>query len=293
MSKHQPGVKGTLKELFGGYFANDPLTQAGALAYYTALSFAPLLMLLLWCVSLLGDDRQAQLVEQLQDLVGDSGAKAIQDVINSAEAEPSAGSIAGIISLGFLLFSASGVFGQLQAALNRIWNIEAKPGSGLINWIRKRLMSFGTVLVIAFLLLVSLVATSVMSAMFGGAGGLVDTLLQLIVITLLFALMFKFLPDAQIRWRDVWFGGAVTTILFLVGKQLIALYLTRGSVGSGYGAAGSLIALLVWAYYSGLIVLFGAQITKVWARRTGSRIIPEPHARFAHEDGPADAADHG
>ena len=277
---YEPGIKGVLKELFGGFFANDPLTQAAALAYYTALSFSPLLILLLWAVSLLGDQRQTQLIEQLQGLVGESGAQAIHDVISSAESQPSAGSIAGLISLGFLLFSASGVFGQLQYALNRVWGLEAKPGGGAMRWVRKRLVSFSTVLVIAFMLLVSLVATSVMSALFGALGSTLDMALQLLVVTVLFALMFKFLPDARIGWRDVWVGAVVTTVLFLVGKQLIALYLTKGSVGSGYGAAGSLIALLVWVYYSGLILLLGAQVTQVWARRAGSEIVPDDGAQF-------------
>lgn len=279
-TSHERGIKGALKEIFGGYFAGDPLTQSAALAYYTALSFAPLLMLLLWCVSLLGDQRQAQLIAEVRGMVGGSAAQAVDDVIRSAESRPSAGTLAGLVGIGFLLFSASGVFGQLQSSLNHIWGIEARPGSGLMNWVRKRLLSFGTVLVIAFLLLVSLVATSLVTAVFGGLGSLVDLAAQLLVVTVLFALMFKFLPDAHIAWGDVWVGAAVTTALFLVGKRLISLYLIRGGVGSGYGAAGSLIALLVWVYYSGLIVLLGAQVTRTWARRRGSRITPVRHARF-------------
>ena len=284
----QPGLWGATKEVVSEFFDDDALTHAASLAYYTALSFAPLLMLLLWIASLLGEDTQNRMVAQLHSFIGGPAAGAVDEVVNNAEQQPNAGSIAGIISILFLLFSASGVFGQLQYALNSIWDVQARPGEGIWGWLRKRFLSFGMVLALGFILLVSLVISSVLSGMMGEGGGeaeeaasavghVVQLVVSFAVFTVLFALMFKFLPDVKIAWNDVWVGALATAALFTVGKFLIGLYLGR-STDSSYGAAGSLIALLVWVYYSGLIVFFGAEITQVWARRMGHQIEPDEHA---------------
>lgn len=278
-----------LKESFKEWKDDDALQLGAALAYYTIFSLAPLLLIAISVAGLFfgREAAQGQIVHQIDQLVGRQGAAAIQTMVANAGRYGSGvlGTAVGIVTI---LFGATGVFVQLQNALNRIWNVEARPGQGIWSFLRTRFLSFGMVLGVGFLLLVSLVISAAISALdswvtglFPGAEvliGIASFLIGLAFITLLFAMIFKFLPDVEIAWRDVWVGAAVTTALFLVGKVLIGLYLGNSSVASGYGAAGSLVVLLLWIYYSTQILFFGAELTEVYAARYGSRIVPSEHA---------------
>lgn len=272
-----------LKQTFSDFGEDDAMSLAGALAFYTSLSLAPLLVILLRISSLLGDQTQANLIAKIQEVVGAQAAEAIKMIIDSAEKQPGAGTVAGIISFAVLIFSASGVFGQLQSSLNKIWDVKAKASQGIWGWLRKRLLSAGMIFAIAFLLLVSLV----LSAMIGvivPKGGLiwqfVDLGVSIAVFVLLFAMMYKYLPDVKIAWRDVWIGAIVTAALFAVGKFGVGLYLSHSSTGSSYGAAGSLLVLLVWVYYSSLLVFLGAEFTQVNAKLEGTPITPNEYAQW-------------
>ncbi len=197
-------------------------------------------------------------------------------------------SCASAISIVVLLVGASGVFIQLQNALNTVWDVKVKPDAGIMNFIRKRLLSFSAVLGIGFLLLVSLLASAALSGMNKYMSGLlpgadwvweaINMVVSFGFITLLFALMFRYLPDVEIQWSDVWVGALITAGLFVLGKFLLGLYLGQGSFGSTYGAAGSLVILLAWVYYSAQILFFGAEITQAYAREYGGRIVPNDHA---------------
>ncbi len=273
----QPGVWGAFKQTISEFIEDDVLTLAGALAFYAALSFAPLIILLMWAASFFGEEMQQQIVTEIGQIVGAAGADTIKIVMQSGEANPRAGTVAGLISLGILLFSATIVFAQLQKSLNRTWNVRVNARAGVWYWLRKRVLSLGLIIVIAFLLVISMVADMVVAMLVGPIidhGWVWKTLsvaVSLCIFTLLFAVMFKFLPDVEVTWHVVWVGAAITAALFTVGKFLIGLYLGQSAVGSAYGAAGSVIALLVWVYYTSLVVLYGAEVTQVYARRTGKR----------------------
>jgi membrane protein len=285
-SQPQPGLWGAFKQTIKQFINDDVLTLSGALAFYAALSFAPLVILLMWAASFFGEETQEQIVTELSGIVGEAGAAAIEMVLQSSEANPRAGTVAGLISMGVLLFSATTVFAQLQISLNRIWNVKANSGvsAGIWNWLRKRVLSLGMVIAIAFLLIISMVADMIVSMLIGpiieqgGVWQVLSIVVSLGIFTLLFAMMFKYLPDVEITWHTVWVGAAVTAVLFTLGKFLIGLYLGHGGVGSAYGAAGSVIALLVWVYFTSLVVLYGAEVTQVYARRTGKRITPSDRA---------------
>jgi membrane protein len=231
---------------------------------------------------------QGQIFEQLRGLLGEASAKAMQDMVQNANSKPSTGIVATLIGVVTLLFGASGVFGQLQTSLNAIWDVEPKPGRGILGLVRDRILSFGFILVVGFLLLVSLLLTAavaVVAQWFGGMLPAMETLAQILnfvlslaVITLLFGMIFKFLPDAKIAWHDVWIGAFITALLFTVGKFALGLYLAKSGVGSSYGAAGSLIVLLLWVYYSSQILFFGAEFTQVYANRFGSHVAPTDNA---------------
>jgi len=269
---------------------------AAALAYYTVFSLAPVLIIVIAIAGLVfgQDAAQGEVVKQIDELVGKQGAEVIQSALQSAHESESSGP-ASIINLVILLFGASGVFAQLQDALNTVWEVAPKPGGALLTVLRQRFLSFAMLLVIGFLLLTSLVLSAGLAALGNFVGGLlpgIDLLWQILnflvsfgVITVLFAAIYKILPDAKIAWDDVWIGAAITAFLFTVGKLLIGLYLGNASFGSTYGAAGSLVVILAWVFYSALILFFGAEFTQVYARRYGSRIIPSSHAvRLTKED---------
>lgn len=284
-------LKATLHE-----WSEDKVPRLGAsLAFYSVLSLAPLLLIAIAVAALVfGEEAaQGQIVEQLGGLVGEEGAETIEGMIANAQ-KPGVGSVAAIVGLVTLLFAASGVFGALQDAMNTIWEVQPKPGRGFWGMLKDRFLSFAMVLGTGFLLLISLVISAAVSGLFGyleriapglgPAAGVANAVVSFAVVALMFTLIFKYLPDAEISWRDVWVGALLTTVLFLLGKFLIGLYLGRSSYGSSYGAAGSLVALLVWIYYSAQILFFGAEFTQVYANRYGSRIQPAPDAEPVTEE---------
>jgi membrane protein len=274
-----------LKETYSEWSEDQAARLAAALAYYTAFSIAPLLLLIISIAGLVfgREAAQGQVFAQLQGLLGAEAAGAIQDGIANS-ADTGAGTISVIIGLATLIWSASNVFSQLQDALNTIWEVKADPNARIMTTVRRRFLSMTMVLGIGFLLLVSLMLSAgiaAVGAFFSGflPGGAVvwqavNVLLSFGVVALLFAAIYKVLPDVTISWSDVWIGAAVTALLFTVGKLLIGLYLGHASVGSTFGAAGSLLVFLVWVYYSAQILFFGAEFTQVYARRYGSRILP-------------------
>jgi membrane protein len=257
----------------GSEWWNDKAPRLGAaLAFYITFSLAPLLVLVV-AIAGFAFGREAaagQLTDQLRDLVGEQGGAAIQSMIANAS-KPSTGVIATVTSAVVLLFGAAGLFGQLQDALNTIWEVNP-PGGGIWAIIKRRFLSFSMVLGTSFLLLASLVVSTALSAITrwidGGVAQIGHFLLSFFIITALFAMLFRFLPDTEVSWRNVWFGAFVTSLLFNIGKHLIGLYLGRSAVGSAFGAAGSLAVLLTWLYYSAQIFLFGAELTKAHSKQT-------------------------
>ncbi|MHB1678511.1 MAG: YihY/virulence factor BrkB family protein [Sulfuriferula sp.] len=263
-------IKSFFQELLDNFNRHDVLTLSAALAFYTALSLAPLLLITLSVVGVLGAKSQTQLLEQIRNVLGEQASSAITSIINSAQQRPHLGSIAGIAGILILLFSASSVFAQLQFSLNTILDSKAQTSAGLWGLIRRRLLSIGMVISFGFLALVSLVASAVLSYILTNDGQMwqfLNTLVTLLVFSATFALIFKFVPDAKISWKDSFYGGITTAILFALGKSLIGIYLGHSAIGSAYGAAGSLIVLLAWVYYSAVIVFTGAEITNVVATR--------------------------
>jgi len=274
-------LKQTLQE-----FGEDKVTRlAAALAYYTVFSLTPLLILSLAVAGALFDRTaaQGQLLAQVRNLMGDTGAELIGEMLENAS-QPEAGGLAALISVITLVIGASAVFGQLQDALNTIWGVMPRPGLNLGYMLRQRVLSFALVLGIGFLLMVSLIITTLITAaqamVFGAAEDasifvqILNNVVAIAIIAFMFAVLFKYLPDVHISWHDVWVGAIVTSLLFNFGKYLIGLYLGNSSVASVYGAAGSLVVLLLWIYYSALILFFGAEFTQVYATRYGSHIAP-------------------
>jgi membrane protein len=280
-----------LKQTFSEWL-EDKVPQLGAaLAYYTVFSLAPLVLLLVAIVGFLFHNDPAgawrKMTEQMSYFLDKSAIDVVEGIAQKAS-QPNKGLLATIIGILLALFGASGVFGQLQNALNTIWGVKAKPGAGIAGFIRSRFLSFAMVAGVCFLLLVSLVLESVLKsfshyvqAMF--PGGIVIALVvysvfDLAVVVLLFASIFKFLPDVKIQWRDVWIGAVMTAIFFAIGKWALGLYLGSGTAASAYGAASSLITLLLWIYYSSQILLFGAEFTQVYAARAGRAFVPDKYA---------------
>jgi membrane protein len=278
-----------LKETFDDWIADRVPQLGAALAFYTALSLAPLLVLSLRVAALIFDEStvRGEIESQIESLVGKDGAEAVRAMLESANA-PGHGAWATLLSAATLLLGASGVFGQLQTSLNTIWEVEPRPGRGIRGFLRDRLLSMSIVLGVAFLLLVSLILSALLS--FASAqitwpddqawlAHLASIALSLVVFTLLFAVMFKVVPDVEMRWRDVWWGATVTTVLFAIGKFAIGLYLARSEMASSYGVAGSFVVLLVWVFYSAQVVFFGAELTQAYANQYGSGIRPSAHAQ--------------
>jgi membrane protein len=249
----------------------------------------PLLVVIIAITGLVFGAEAAQnaIMTQIESMMGDKSAAAIREMLQIAQ-QPSSGILASIIAIGTLLVGASGVFAQLQDALNTVWGIEAKQGGGIWALIKDRFLSFVAVLGTGFLLMVSLVVSAGLAAFGKFVSGWLpgpEALLQVAnfivsfgIITALFAMIFKLLPDAKIAWRDVWVGAAITSLLFTIGKFAIGMYLGKSDVGSAYGAAGSLVILLVWVYYSSQILLYGAEFTAVYANQYGSRIVSDRDA---------------
>ena len=296
--KPQPGVIGAIKEIAGEFSTDDGMTQAAALAFYTGLSVAPLLSIAVWLTQIFVGDSEAatkQIVGVASTVIGAQAAEPLNQLIGPAADSAKAGmTFTGLLSLLFLVISASGVFGQLQSSLNIMWNVRADPQSsgGLLALLKKRLFSFGMLFTLLFLMLVSMVASFVLQAVaayfksrFGESGPMIWGLeaanlgITFVVAAGVFLLVFKYLPDVRVPLRDTVVGAMITAGLFIVGKFAIGLYLGRGSYETSYGAAiGSFVALLVWVYYTSVIIFLGAETTQVYARRHGHEPVAEPHA---------------
>lgn len=296
---HLKDTWATVKETISDWSDDNASRLAAALAYYSLLSLAPLLVIAIAVTGFFVGPEAArgEVAGELGAVVGGDAAQGIQTIAASARS-PSAGIVSTIVGVVTLFVGASGVFGELQSSLNTVWEVKPKPGRGIWGEIKARFFSFTMVLGVAFLLLVSLVMSSLLSAIgtrFSQAlpGGealwqLVNFAFSLAVITVVFALIFKYVPDAEVKWRDVWLGSLVTAVLFTLGKFLLGLYLGKAAVGSAYGAAGSIIALVVWVYYATQIFLVGAEFTQVQARRRGNEIKPSSDAVSTREE-----AEHG
>ncbi len=273
-----PLVKRTISD----WSDDKATTLAAALAYYTIFSIAPLLIIAVAVAGLVFGQEAAQgeIQQQLQGLVGANGAKLIQDMMVSAS-KPSEGLIATVVGLAILLFGASGVFAQLQDSMNVIWKAKPPKINGLLDYLRVRFLSFTMVLGVGFLLLVSLVLNAALAAVGAYASRIlpgyefiwqvVNLAVSFGVITLLFAMIYKVLPDMTVTWRDVWLGAAVTSVMFSLGKLAIGLYLGKSGVASTYGAAGSVAILLIWVYYSAQILFLGAEFAHAYSETHGSR----------------------
>ncbi len=275
-------MKRVVKRAFEDTSADDVMSMSAALAFYTALSLAPLVVLVLTIGGLIwtGTDVRQELVRQATGLVGKSGGEVVETILRASAKQDQKG-LSALVAFGGLVFGATTVFAQLQSSLNTVWNVEAKPSKlgGLWDFLRKRLLSLGMVLAIAFLLLVSLVASTVLAYASSsvridlpGADALWSVMafvVSLVVYSGIFTAMHRFLPDVRITWRDAAIGGVITAALFAIGKELLGLYLGQASVASSYGAAGSLFVVLLWVSYSSLILFVGAEITQAFVAETG------------------------
>jgi len=282
---------GLFKQTFSEWLEDKAPQLGAALAYYTVFSLAPLILVLLAIIGWIFQNDPAgawkKVSEQMSYFLDKSAVDVVQSIAQKA-AQPTKGLLATMIGILLALFGASGVFGQLQDALNTIWGVKAKPGAGILGFLRLRFLSFAMVGGVCFLLLVSLTFESMLKGFSHYVqavlpGGIVIAMavywiFDVAVVILLFAIIFKFLPDAKIQWRDVWIGATMTAILFAIGKWALGLYLGSGSAASAYGAASSLITLLLWVYYSSQILLFGAEFTQVYACQAGRGVELDKHA---------------
>jgi membrane protein len=280
---------GIIRTAFGDFFEDQCPRMAAALSYYTVFSLPPLLILMLLLLGLVmsGADVHRLLEGQVGGLLGPAGTDQIREMLQHAQQPDMNRGVAALVGAGALLFGAGGAFIELQNALNRVWEVAPDPErGGLRRFLTQRVMSFGMLLTIAFLLLVSLLLSALLSAFGDGLDALlpeplsgavlqaINAAVSFAVITLLFALLFRHLPDARVEWRDVWAGAVATALLFTAGKFGLGLYLGRSDPGSAFGAAGALALLLIWIYYSAIIVLLGAEFTQAWARERGAGIRP-------------------
>lgn len=284
------GLWGVLKDSFKG-FGNDKVTKlSGSLAYYTVFSLGPLMVVIIsLCSIFLGREAvEGKIYQQLNNFVGSDTALQLQDIIKNA-AISGKGTMAAIIGGITLLIGATTVFGDIQDSINRIWGIKPKPKKGWLKMLQNRFLSFSVIATLGFLLLVSLGISAIIEALMNSFRAkypdvaviivyIVNLLLTLIITAFIFAVIFKVLPDARIKWRDVLAGAIATAILFILGKFGISFYISKAKVGSTFGAAGSLVILLLWVYYSSIILYFGAEFTKAYAVKYGSEIHPNEYA---------------
>ncbi|HVZ33685.1 MAG TPA: YihY/virulence factor BrkB family protein [Polyangiaceae bacterium] len=297
-------AKIVLKKTYSSWDEDQAARLAASLALYTLLSLSPLLVIVVSIAGLVfgASAARQQISQQIEGVVGPRAGQAIQSLVAHAHA-PSAGIISTIIGIAILLLGASGVFGELQSALNLIWRVKPKPNRGIRGLILDRFFSFSMVMGVAFLLLVSLVISAALAAISGYLEHLIalpvlwyclNWVVGLALSTLLFAITFKVVPDVRVGWRDILVGGFVTALAFSIGKALLAWYVGRSATTSPFGAAGSLVALIVWVYYSAQILFLGAEFARTYAIHTGSHIAPAPNAvaisaEEAHEQAPGNA----
>lgn len=279
-------IPGVLRDAAEGFIDHDDLTLAASIAYYTALSLAPLLVLGLWLVASISPGAQEEFIRQIGVLGGSEAKAATELIVENAASNPSIGSLAGIVGIALLILSATAVFSQLQTALNTIWQVDLKKGTQPMHlvwdWVRRRMLSIGILAAIVFVLVVSLLVDAVLGLLFRStdeAWDVVNQVAALVVFALLFAALFKFLPDARLSWRDTWLGAVLTSALFAIGKYAIGAYTAHSGLAGAYGPAGSLAVLLVWVYYSATIFLFGAEIVQVVLTRRKGAPKPQPYAK--------------
>ncbi len=277
---------GMTKQAASDWSEDNATRLSAALAFYTMLSIAPLLVICIKICGLVFKEKTVtgQVHTYVASVAGGKAAQAAQDMLTNAN-QGHNGLVASIVSLLILIFSASGVFGELQTSLNTIWEVKPKPDRGFMDVVKERIFSFAMVMVVAFLLLVSMVVSTAIAGISTKIAGdvawlweLINFLISIVVITGLIALMFKYIPDVRLRWGDVIHGAVFTAVLFTIGKLLLGWYLGRGTTTSVYGAAGSLVALLLWVYYSSLIMFFGAEFTQAYGKTTHP-IVPTENAR--------------
>ncbi len=278
------------KEAASGWVEDGAMRLSSSLAYYAIFSLAPLLVIVVSIAGLVFGEEAArgQLAQQIATLAGAGAGDAIQAAVHSSASHQTTGVLATIIGSAVLLFGASTVFAELKDALNIIWGVIVRPGRPFLTMVRDRFFSFSIVLAIGFLLLISLVISILLAALGIYMSGRLqlpsavwqgwDFLISFMVVSCLFAMIFKLLPNVLIGWRDVWLGSVSTAFLFTVGKFVIGYYLAASSIASSFGAAGSVVIVLVWIYYSACILFFGAEITKVYARKFGSGVVPNSRA---------------
>lgn len=266
------------------FLADDVLTLAAALAFYTLLSFAPLIVLAVAGAAFAGPQAQASLLEEIGVVIGPEAQRAARAVLESSTSHPHLGSIAGATGLAVAIIGATTVFAQLQASLNFIFGVVAKPSNAIWGWLRRRVISFGVISAIAFVLIASLLVSALLGWFLPRGGLVLDSANQIVsagVFSILFGLLFRYLPDARIPWHWAWLGGLATAVLFTLGKWAISFYVVRGNVGGAYGGAASLAILLIWVYYVGAIFFFGAELTRSWLEWRSVRIVPLAYAERA------------
>ncbi|HEX4638486.1 MAG TPA: YihY/virulence factor BrkB family protein [Chthoniobacterales bacterium] len=291
LSRRARVVVDLCKQTVNEWIADDVPQLGAALAYYSVFSLAPMVLLLLTLLGVLFRDDPngawTKITEQMSYFLDKSAIDTVQQIARQVST-PAKSTLGATIGFALALFGATGVFGQLQNALNTIWGVKAKPGGGIWGFIRSRFLSFALIAGMGFLLLISLVIEAVIKAfshylqsVLPGALTIIIPIyltFDLVVVTAVFAMIFKVLPNAVTRWRDVWIGAVLTALLFLIGKWALGIYLGSGTAASAYGAASSLITLLLWVYYSSQILLFGAEFTQVYAEKCGGRIKPDKYA---------------
>ena len=279
-----------LKQSFKGFGENKLTKLSGSLAYCTVFSFGPLLIVIIFLSSIFFGQQavEGKIYAQLADFLGHDSALQLQEIIKKATISGK-GTIAAIIGFITLLFAATTVFAEIQDSINTIWGLKPKPKKGWLKLLQNRMLSFSVIVSLGFLLVVSLGITALIDALSDRLKAafpditvvffyIINQVITLLVVTVIFAVVFKVLPDARIRWRDVFAGALLTAVLFMLGKFAISFYISKASIGSTYGAAGSLVVLLVWTYYSSLILYFGAEFTKAYAINYGSEIYPNQYA---------------
>ncbi len=280
-----------VKKTYANWMLNDPFQMSAAVSYYALFSFPALLIIVIQTAGVFYDRAtvKGKIIDEIKKILGPDSADTIEMLIKNAIIEDQT-NLALLIGLGTLLYGATGLFVSLQKALNTIWGIRLKPSTGVFKMILDRIFSLGLIIVIGFLLLISLILTALIAAVsewltsnisevFIVIIHLMNFLLSLGLVTVLFALIFKVLPDAKITWRSVWIGAFVTSLFFTIGKSLLGVYFSTMDPGSTFGAAGSIVLILLWVSYSCLILFFGAEFTQVYASHFGKGVIPTSYAK--------------